>query len=504
MATAMNPFKKATRAKTRLRMALCGPAGSGKSYTALRFATTLRALLEEQTGREIRIAAIDSENGSLSKYVGEREDDMEFDFDCSELQNYSPSSYVQMIKLAEEAGYDIIVIDSLSHAWTGTGGALDMVDKKKASGKNAFTDGWREVTPMHNAMIDAIVNAKMHVIATMRTKTEWVMETDARGKVVPRKIGLAPVQRSGLEYEFDVVGDIDQETHTLTVTKSRCKAIDNAMVTRPGAAFFMPIFHWLQSGSDIPREVIEAAGFKQKEEPMTPLERAKRQREEAAKRKAEQEQQAATESGNVETSGVERQPISDATRANIRTLIGEICPERGDAIKLSESLLANYGVATVAELSEGDGMAIHTTLLGMKSEKLLRDSAAKLQASGTAMTVDYEPSVVKPKPVEEPKQAEPPAAATATPEAVAESEPPSADESGDARDLSSEPGTATKEQITHCQSIAEKIGWKYEKQQEYLAAMKCKSFRNLSESQMDELIQKLEKRLAAASQASAA
>lgn len=498
--TLANPFQKATRAKSRLRMALCGPAGSGKSYTALRFAIALRNLMQERTGREVRIAAIDTENGSLSKYSGEVEDGMEMDFDCVDLQNFSPSSYVQMIRLAESAGYDILVIDSLSHAWTGTGGALDMVDKKKAAGKNAFTDGWRDVTPLHNSMVDAIVAANMHVIATMRTKTEWVMEPDPKtGKTVPRKIGLAPIQRAGLEYEFDIVGDIDQETHTLTVTKSRCKAIDNAMVTRPGAHFFAPIYSWLEKGSDIPREILDAAGFKTKEEPLTPLERAKRQKEEAAKRKAAEESAAVSQAAEATpqappSSGGESVAISDKTRGDIRSLIMEICPERNHAIELSQSLLSQFGASSVAEIGEREGQAIVSQLMGLKSDRLREAAAAKLAASGTSMTVDHEPSAVK---TPTPPQTPPP-----TPEAVAESESPSADDSGDARDLSTEPGTATKEQLAHCQNISMRLDWKYEKQQAFLSSMKCNSFRNLSEAQMDDLLQKLERRLAAASAAS--
>jgi energy-coupling factor transporter ATP-binding protein EcfA2 len=210
-------FQKATKRQSRARVALIGPSGSGKTYTALQLATDL-------AGENGRVALIDTERGSASKYADE------FDFDVCELDGFDPRAYVKAIKAAEDAGYTVLVIDSLSHAWAGTGGALELVDKVKARSQNSnsFT-AWRDVTPLHNRLVDAIVQSRCHVIATMRAKTEYVMETDHRGKQVPRKIGLAPVQRDGVEYEFDVVADLDLD-HNLIVSKTRCRALDKAVV----------------------------------------------------------------------------------------------------------------------------------------------------------------------------------------------------------------------------------------------------------------------------------
>lgn len=252
MAVEFNPFKKATRTKTRLRMALCGPAGSGKSYTALRIANALKHLIESDLGRPARIAAIDTEHGTLAKYLEEIEDNLPpFDWDGLDLADYSPSSYTAMIKAAERQKYDICIIDSLSHAWSGSGGALEIVDRKKASGSgNAFTDGWREVTPMHNTMLDSILSSSMHMICTMRSKMEYVLEQNERGKMVPKKVGMGPVQRAGMEYEFDIVGDIDQASHACTVSKTRCKAITDAIITKPGLDLARPIWAWLNKGTE--------------------------------------------------------------------------------------------------------------------------------------------------------------------------------------------------------------------------------------------------------------
>lgn len=247
-------FRKATKKKLRARIALDGPAGSGKTYTALRFAF---ALAQAGGGR---VAVIDTEHRSASKYQGEAPDGTPWDFDVCELEHYAPSTYTQVLRAAGAEGYDVVVIDSLSHAWEGVGGALDQVDKK---GGNSFT-AWKDVTPQHREMIEAILGCPCHVIATMRTKTEYVLEeqTNKQGKTVqvPRKIGMAPIQRAGMEYEFDVVCDLDL-SHTLTVSKSRCSALDGKKAVSPGAPFVAPLLTWLGSGVDAPAEELAAPKF---------------------------------------------------------------------------------------------------------------------------------------------------------------------------------------------------------------------------------------------------
>lgn len=239
-------FKPATREKLKLRMAIDGPAGSGKTYTALRAAFTL--------GR--RVAVIDSEHRSASKYAGLSPDGVPWKFDVCELTHFAPTTYTQVVKEAAAAGYDVVVIDSLSHAWDGVGGALDQVDKKASGGGNSFT-AWKDVTPQHRELIETILAANLHVIGTMRTKTEWVLEegTNAKGKsvMVPKRVGMAAVQRQGMEYEFDLVVDMDIE-HLAKVTKSRCPLMDGKTAVQPGAAFFAPVVRWLDEGADpVPR-----------------------------------------------------------------------------------------------------------------------------------------------------------------------------------------------------------------------------------------------------------
>lgn len=226
-------FQRANKRQAKLRMALIGPSGSGKTYTALRVAAGLGQ----------RIAVLDTERGSASKYADK------WAFDVCELATFSPTEYVRVIHEAESAGYDVLIIDSLSHAWMGKDGALELVDKaaKRQQSGNSF-GAWREVTPLHNQMIDAILGAGLHVIVTMRTKMDYVQEKDERGKTVIRKVGLQPVQRDGMEYEFDVVADLDME-NTLIVSKSRCEALTGQVYAKAGENVAAILKAWLSDGA---------------------------------------------------------------------------------------------------------------------------------------------------------------------------------------------------------------------------------------------------------------
>lgn len=232
-------FTKAVRGKGKARVALIGPSGSGKTMSALLIAKSLGS----------RIALVDTENGSASKYAGEPGIP---EFDTLNLAEFSPQIYIEAIRAAEAAGFDVLIIDSLSHAWMGKGGALEMVDNasKRSKSGNSFT-AWREVTPHHNALVDALVQCKIHLIVTMRAKAEYVLQVDDRGKQVPKKVGMAPIQREGLDYEFDIVGDIDLD-HNYVISKTRCRVLDNAVITKPDEALGKTILAWLENAQDMP------------------------------------------------------------------------------------------------------------------------------------------------------------------------------------------------------------------------------------------------------------
>jgi hypothetical protein len=237
----MTMFKKATREQLKARIALDGPSGSGKTYTALRAATAFGS----------RVAVIDTEHGAASKYAGEAPDGKPWEFDVLELTEYDPRKYEAAIHAAAAERYEVLVIDSLSHAWMGKGGALEMVDNVAGNG-NSYA-AWRTVTPVFRRMVDAILACPCHVITTMRTKTEYILEPDHRGKMVPRKIGTAPVMRDGIEYEFDLVGDIDPD-NKLRVSKTRCSIYAGLGEYQPGPSFWQPLAEWLNAGT--PRQLI--------------------------------------------------------------------------------------------------------------------------------------------------------------------------------------------------------------------------------------------------------
>src|SRR5439155_20261127 len=131
------------------------------------------------TGLGSRIAVIDTERGTARKYAGDP-----FEFDVLELATFSPRAYIDAIAAAVRARYDVLIIDSLTHAWTGRDGALDQVNRRRAS-ENSFA-AWREVTPMHNELVDAILGAPLHIVATMRVKTAYAIGQDEHGRMVPK------------------------------------------------------------------------------------------------------------------------------------------------------------------------------------------------------------------------------------------------------------------------------------------------------------------------------
>lgn len=225
-------FTPATKEESKARVALTGPSGAGKTYTALTIATVLAE----------SVAVIDTERGSASKYADE------FSFSRLNLQSFEPHTLCQALAAAAHGGFGAVVIDSLTHFWSGTGGMLEQVDSaaKRSYGGNSF-GGWKEARPMERQMIDALVSYPGHVIVTMRSKTDYVIEEDQRGRKVPRKVGLKPEQREGIEYEFDIVGDLDHE-NTLVITKSRARTIANRVVPKPGRDFAEEIGAWLGDG----------------------------------------------------------------------------------------------------------------------------------------------------------------------------------------------------------------------------------------------------------------
>lgn len=236
-------FRRAERRKARLRMGLAGPAGSGKTLSSLLIAYGL-------TEDWAKIGLIDTENGSGDLYVGTEVNGVKIDqYNVLTLTApFTPERYMAAIHAGERAGLEVIIIDSLSHAWAGEGGLLDQHGTLADKSGNSFA-AWRQITPKHNALVEAILGSPCHIIATMRAKTEYV-QTEENGKKVVKKLGLAPVQRDGMEYEFTLFCDIDAQ-HRAYASKDRTGLFDGMSIL-PTPEMGRQLRAWLEQGVDAP------------------------------------------------------------------------------------------------------------------------------------------------------------------------------------------------------------------------------------------------------------
>jgi hypothetical protein len=238
-------FTKATRKTAKLRLGLTGPSGAGKTYGAL--------LIARELGK--KIACIDTEHGSASLYS-----DMA-DFDVLELAApYSPERYIAAIKEAEKAGYEVLIIDSGTHEWNGAGGVLELLDEiAKAKFKGNTWSAWNEMTPRHRKFIDTILQSPMHIIVTLRSKTETAqVEENGRKKVV--KLGMKAEQRDGIEFELTVVLDLTHDGHYALASKDRTRLFsgDPKPIT---AETGRKLLAWLNDGAKVEVDPSEVARY---------------------------------------------------------------------------------------------------------------------------------------------------------------------------------------------------------------------------------------------------
>jgi len=227
-------FEKAQKRKLKLKAAISGVSGGGKTVGALRVARGL-------AGKKGRIAVIDTENRSASLYADK------FAFDVKELEPpYTTDKYIAALKEAEDAGFDVCIIDSASHAWSGQGGILERKDAKDARGGNSYAN-WRDFTKEHNRFMAAILHSPIHVICTMRSKQAHEI-VDNGGKKRVQKMGLKSEQRDGVEYEFTVAFDV-AINHTCEASKDRTGLYENKifqLTEETGAE----LATWLDGGVD--------------------------------------------------------------------------------------------------------------------------------------------------------------------------------------------------------------------------------------------------------------
>lgn len=200
-------FKKAERKNAKLRLAIAGPTGSGKTFTALVLAKGIGG----------RIAVADTENSSAELY----EDLVEFEH-ANIQPPYTPEKFIEVIKAAENANFDTLILDSITHEWSGVGGCLEIVDQlASTSFKGNSWGAWSQVTPRHRKFIDAMLRSSINIIVTMRSKMETV-QTNDNGKKKVEKVGMKAEQRDGIEYEFTTVLDLTHD-NIAVATKDRSR-----------------------------------------------------------------------------------------------------------------------------------------------------------------------------------------------------------------------------------------------------------------------------------------
>ncbi len=233
-------LKKTNRSSARIRVALQGTSGSGKSYSSLLLAYGLCKDWK-------KIAVIDSEHQSASLYshLGE--------YNVLNLTApYTPERYIEAIDTCEKAGMEVIVLDSLSHEWEGDGGILDMHSQLAG---NSFTN-WAKLTPRHNALVQKILASNCHIVATVRSKQDYVI-VEKNGKNVPEKVGMKGVQRENLEYDFTLFFELDIYNNA-TCTKDRTQLFNPRMPFKIDSSTGSKILDWCNSGKSEPTELSEA------------------------------------------------------------------------------------------------------------------------------------------------------------------------------------------------------------------------------------------------------
>lgn len=233
-------FQKAEKSQSKLRLAIFGPAGSGKTYSALSMAKGIGG----------KFAVIDTEFGSASKYADR------FEFETLILQEPTVENMVKAINAG--ASYTTLIIDSLSHSWRELLAQVEKLAKAKYRG-NTWS-AWSEGTPLQNEMVTALLSSPAHIIATMRVATEWTTSQSSNGKTVPQRVGLAPVQGKGIEYEFDMLMEISPE-HIANVIKDRTGKYQDKMIEFPGEALGKELVEWLAEGKSVEKTKEDLLAF---------------------------------------------------------------------------------------------------------------------------------------------------------------------------------------------------------------------------------------------------
>lgn len=240
----MFEVKKAKRQRRPLKISIEGLSGSGKTFSALRLAFALK-----RAGIGKRIVVADSENESAGLYDGVTIDGEKWEYDVCAIphESQNPAGYTACYEHLVGAGFDLVVIDSLSHAWHG---AMEKVDNYARANRGDKLGGWAQVTPEQRRMLTTLTDGRAHCIVTMRVKSEYERVDDS-GKTKIKKVGMKTDQRENTEYEFDAVIRMDVENHAARVEKARgCTAMDGKTGDHIGPTFWKPLIDWWLSAPE--------------------------------------------------------------------------------------------------------------------------------------------------------------------------------------------------------------------------------------------------------------
>lgn len=190
----MFEIKPAVREATPALIGLWGPSGSGKTYSALLVARGL-------VGPKGKIVVIDTENGRAKFYANLVGGWLHLDFQPP----FTPQRYTEAMQVAEKAGADVIVIDSMSHVWEGEGGTLEQADASDAKGLLK----WKAPKTAFKRMMNNLLRSPVNVIFCLRAKEKYVQMPD---KTIVSQ-GLVPIMEKNFIFEMTVGVQLSPADH---------------------------------------------------------------------------------------------------------------------------------------------------------------------------------------------------------------------------------------------------------------------------------------------------
>lgn len=260
---------KARKKQVKIKMGFAGISGSGKTMSALRIATGLVSHLPQRTethddgSTKSRILLIDTENESASLYADK------FDFDTISIEPpFTVQKYIDALKLSVSEKYDVCVIDSITHEWAGEGGLLDKKDKLDSADRKKGFNNWKPIGNEHNVFMNAILQSDIHVFATMRSKVSYIVENEG-GKQTPKKAGLAPIQRDGIEYEFTTLFECENSYAVASKDRTNLWFGQQMQITEDTGR---QLAQWLSSGDALTdaEKQAQQQKFNESTKPQTP------------------------------------------------------------------------------------------------------------------------------------------------------------------------------------------------------------------------------------------